>query len=243
VGHFDQLHAEVRDFRKKYERLKRESQVDFPWYPYDSFPNFDHLAPLITPELDALFSGGKRFADIGAADGALGFFLEHSNNEVDFYDYGPTNHNSLRGLRKLSELLSSKGTIYDVDLDAQFLIESTYDLGFFLGILYHVKNPFYIMENLSRKFKYIAVSTRIVRQFDKASPDMSGYAAAYLVGPSECNNDATNYWMFTDAGLKMLFDRTGWDIISYRSVGDLTASNPQDSEHDERAFAFLRSRR
>ena len=243
MGYFDQLRSGANGFIKRFEDLKSKSQVDFPWYPYDTFSNLDHLAPLITPQLDGLFSGGKRFADIGAADGALGYYLEHKNNQVDFYDYGPTNHNTLRGIRKLAELLNSKAGIYELDLDSQFQISNEYDFGFFLGILYHVKNPYYILEKLSQHFQYIAVSTRIVRHFGKASPDVSGYAAAYLVGPQECNNDPTNYWMFTEAGLKQLFARTGWDLVSYRSVGDTIASNPQDGAHDERAFAILKARR
>lgn len=243
MGYFDQLQHEAFQFRKTFDETKASSGVDFDWYPYDTIANLDHLAPLITPEIDGLFAGGHRFADIGAADGALGYFLERNNNHVDFYDYGPTNYNSLRGLRKLSEMLNSQGTIYELDLDSQFQIHSTYDFAMFLGILYHVKNPFYILEQLSQRFKYMAVSTRVVRHFNATSPEMSGYTASYLVGPQESNNDSTNYWMFTDAGLKQLVDRTGWDIVSYRTVGDTQTSNPQDSNRDERAFAILRSKR
>jgi hypothetical protein len=64
-----------------------------------------------------------------------------------------------------------------------------------------------------------------------------------LLGPDESNNDATNFWIFTAAGLRRVADRAGWDVVAMRTVGDVTHSNPQDADHDERAFALLRSRR
>jgi hypothetical protein len=63
--------------------------------------------------------------------------------------------------------------------------------------------------------------------------------AAYLVAADECNNDATNYWIFTPAGLLRLFHRTGWKVLATQHVGDLQASNPRDNSADERVFAVL----
>jgi hypothetical protein len=60
------------------------------------------------------------------------------------------NFNMLRGARLLKETLGSKVEIHEVDLDSQFrLPRSDYGLVFFLGILYHLKNPFYALESLS----------------------------------------------------------------------------------------------
>ncbi len=240
---FDRLSAGAGAFSARFEQLKADAAVPFPWYPYDTLSNVFHLAPLITPEVDAIFAGAKRFADIGAADGALAYYLESVGNQVDIYDFGPTNFNGMQASRKLKELFDSKVEINEVDLDAQFSLNGDYDFVFFLGILYHLKNPFYVLETLAKRVRYLAVSTRVVRHFVAGSTDVSSYAAAYLVGPAESNNDATNYWMFTNAGLKQIFDRAGWDVLSYHTVGDVTASNAQDPAHDERAFAILKSKR
>jgi hypothetical protein len=113
---------------------------------------------------------------------------------------------------------------------------------FLLGILYHLKNPFYVLERLSKATRYMVVSTRIARHFKTGGPDESEFAAAYLVGPKEINDDSTNYWIVTSAGLTRIFDRAGWDVLKWFTVGDLKASNTQDTDHDERVYCTLGSR-
>ena len=66
----------------------------------------------------------------------------------------------------------------------------------------------------------------------KFSPD----PIAYLLGPRECNDDYTNYWIYTDEGLKRLIDRTGWSLLSQLNIGDTKNSIPADLDRDERAF-------
>jgi tRNA (mo5U34)-methyltransferase len=105
-----------------------------------------------------------------------------------------------------------------------------------------LKNRFYALEFLAKSARYLVLSTRIARHFSTGGPDESSVSAAYLVDVAELNNDATNYWIFTAAGLKRIAKRAGWDIIRFTSVGDTTASNPQDADHDERVFCTMRSR-
>jgi tRNA (mo5U34)-methyltransferase len=238
---YNSLLEKIQDFSSKLDEIKSEN-LGFPWYPYGTLNNFYHLQPLITSEIDEMFSGGKRIADIGAADGDLAFFLESLGHQVDIYDHPPTNMNGLRGATRLKEVLKSAVNVYDVDLDSQMKLHKNYDLIVLLGILYHLKNPFYVLETLARSTKHLIVSTRIARRFHEQGPDMSSMPVAYLLSPTESNNDATNYWIFTDQGLKRIIDRAGWNVVAYRTVGDLLDSNPQQADHDERAFAILRSR-
>jgi hypothetical protein len=72
--------------------------------------------------------------------------------------------------------------------------------------------------------------------------DLQNVPAAYLVSPDETNNDPTNYWIFTNPGLRRILDRTGWDVLDYMTVGNTLNSNPATSEGDERAFCLVRSR-
>jgi len=240
---YDHVKNSASAFSEKLKNLKAKLHVDFPWYPYDTFGNFWIIEPIITEKTDFLFYPKKKYADIGAADGDLSFFLESLGNDCDIYDNAPTNMNGLHGANRLKEALNSSVNIIECDLDSQFDVEQKYDLIFFFGILYHLKNPFFVLEKLSSVSSYMFLSTRIARHFRADAKNVSHVPAAYLVAPYELNNDPSNFWIFSDAGLKRIIDRTGWDVIGYRTVGDTVDSNPYDDDRDERAFALLKSRR
>ena len=106
-----------------------------------------------------------KVADIGAADGDLAFFLERQGLSVDMIDNEYTNFNGLEGARILKETLNSAVAIQSVDLDSQFsLAGQKYDAVFFLGTLYHLKNPFFLLESLARLTRYCLVRTCIAKQ-------------------------------------------------------------------------------
>jgi len=230
-------------FDKKLALQKKEISDKFPWYPYGSLNNFIHLREILNKKpIEILIGENNKILDIGAADGDLSFFLESLGYKLDIIDNGPTNFNNLQGARLLKEKLNSSVGIHEIDLDSQFKTPGErYDLIFFLGILYHLKNPFYILESLSRISKYLILSTRIA-QFTPDGTSIKKSSLAYLLSPTESNNDSTNYWIFSDEGLRRLFDRTGWDVLEMMTVGDKKASNPRDQDRDERAFVLLRSK-
>jgi tRNA (mo5U34)-methyltransferase len=216
------------------------------WYPYPTIRNVTHVDELLTasgsnlPELCRGVHG--KIADIGTADGDLAFFLERNGFSVDAIDFEPTNFNRMQGVRILKEALNSSITIQSIDLDSQFsLLSEKYDMVFLLGILYHLKNPFFVLEKLARTARRCVLSTRVARK----TPDghsFANYPVAYLLGPNECNRDSTNFWIFSGEGLKRLIDRSGWNILAYRTVGDTVNSTPTDPTHDERAFCILESK-
>jgi len=242
-ANFDGVMQGIAEFEARLSAAKSGAPASFRWYPYNTIANFEHIDSLITAEHDFLFDPPKRYADFGCADGDLAYYLEARGHTLDLYDYGPTNMNHLDGARYLQRVLGSTARIVENDFDSQFKVSQQYDLIFFLGLLYHLKNPFYALEHLSHVSRYMLLSTRIARQFSRDGDDVSKVAAAYLLDPDEANNDTTNYWIFTEAGLKRLTRRTGWGIIAFRTVGDTIHSNPQDLDRDERAFALLKSRR
>lgn len=216
------------------------------WYAYDILSNLWHLENLYTQLPDdylRLFQS-TRAADIGAADGDLSYFLETLGMSVDLIDWPATNWNGLQGARALAKRLGSKSvSIHEVDLDSQFSLPSDrYDVVFFLGILYHLKNPFYILETLARSSRFCFLSTRIARTTADHRVDLEEAPLAYLLDPSECNNDATNYWIFSANGLLRLAERSGWNVRATYRVGDTVNSDPSSTEHDERMFLVLESR-
>jgi tRNA (mo5U34)-methyltransferase len=150
--------------------------------------------------------------------------------------------NGLRGARYLKGALGSTVRIFEIDLDSQFsLHERSYDLTFFLGLLYHLKNPFYVLERMAKHSRHMIISTRIARHFRAGTQDVSNISAAYLLAADESNNDSTNYWIFTQAGFERLIERTGWSLVASFSSG-IPNSNPQDNHRDERIFALLEAR-
>jgi tRNA (mo5U34)-methyltransferase len=215
------------------------------WYPYDTLRLVGVLETLLANaglDLMKLCRGpyGK-IADIGGGDGDLAFFLEKIGLSVDLIDNEPTNFNHLEGARILKKTLHSNVTIRTVDLDAQFTLHGEkYNAIFFLGVLYHLRNPFFVLEKLAALARYCFLSTRITRQTHNGR-QISQEPVAYLLGPQECNNDNTNFWIFSDEGLKRLINRTGWSVLSYLNVGATANSTPADPERDARAFCLLRS--
>jgi tRNA (mo5U34)-methyltransferase len=213
------------------------------WYPYRTLWNVELLERLSADAgLDLLqVCRGQygKVADIGAADGDLAFFLENQGLTVDVIDNEGTNFNRFLGVRILKDALNSSVTIRSVDLDSQFDLPSKkYDAIFFLGILYHLKNPFFVLEKLAQSTRYCFASTRIAKQTTDGHR-LSPYPLAYLLGPRECNNDDTNYWIFTDEGLKRLIERTGWTLLSQINIGDTRNSTPADPDKDERTLVLL----
>jgi tRNA (mo5U34)-methyltransferase len=215
------------------------------WYPYATLQNLPVLERLLARgglDLLELCRGEYgRIADIGTADGDLAFFLEELGFSVDIVDNEYTNFNKLEGARILKKALNSSVTICSIDLDSRSqLFTEKYDVVFLLGVLYHLKNPFSILERLSQVTRYCFLSTRIARQTTDGSP-LSKYPLAYLLGPEECNNDSTNFWIFSEEGLKRLIHRTGWNILAFATIGDTSNSTPSDPNHDERAVCVLKS--
>lgn len=216
------------------------------WYPYATLRNVPVLERLLAGMgvdlLDLCRGKYGRVADVGAADGDVAFFLEELGFSIDAIDYEQTNFNRLEGARILRKALNSSVTVRSVDLDAQDEpFADKYDAVFVLGVLYHLKNPFSILENLARITRYCFLSTRIAQQTVDGSP-LSKYPVAYLLGPEECNNDSTNFWIFSDTGLKRLIHRTGWNVLAYTTIGDTNNSTPADPNHDERVFCVLESK-
>lgn len=242
---------EIAEFRQKAIEFEPELWArklrlapDSAWYPYGTLNNFHTLEAMLTVNhrhLSEYLDLGP-IADIGAADGDLAFLLQSLGYEVDIIDNGPTNWNNLRGARLLAEDVGSGVTVHEVDLDSQFNLPRTYGVAFFLGILYHLQNPFYALRALSRSAQYAFLSTKIAQVTADNSVRLADAPVAYLLAPDECNNDATNYWVFSEPGLHRILDRTGWDILDYTVGGCTVDSDPSNMDRDERAFCFIKSR-
>ncbi|MEX2263079.1 MAG: class I SAM-dependent methyltransferase [Bryobacteraceae bacterium] len=240
-----ELVSKAKEFKLRLDSLKgRFKSAEFEWYPYNSLSTFDHLDRLLTGKNRLLLDliGDRPLIDLGCGDGDISFFLESLGCKVHAIDYSPPNHNSMRGVRTLRDALQSKVEIYDMNLDGVFSPPSaSYGVAFLLGALYHLRNPFHVLELLSRHVKYCVMSTRIAAVLPGSAVSIRREPIAYLVDEDELNSDNSNYWIFSDSGLRRLLKRTHWDILDYVTVGEAACSDPIRADRDERAFCLARS--
>jgi hypothetical protein len=151
----------------------------------------------------------------------------------------------MQGLRALRTALNSSVDIHTVDLDSQFMLpHDHYRLVFLLGVLYHLKNPLYILEMLARQCDYCVLSTRIANTIPGCGQNLNLRDApvAYLLDEDELNDDDTNYWIFSEAGLRRLLKRTRWEIRDWHVAGAAGESDPNSLDRDQRVWCLIRSR-
>jgi tRNA (mo5U34)-methyltransferase len=241
----DQLTADIGG---QVERLRdaRAAIGDYiAWYPYDILANLIHIETMLSGENRDLerLTQGLPVADIGAADGDLAFALEDMAGwQLDILDTPATNMNGLRGATALRDHLGSRVEIHDIDLDRQFsLPRDRYGLVFFLGILYHLQNPYYALRELASHASHCLLSTKVARFAGPERTPIGELPVAYLVGPYETNSDPTNYWILSPTGMERLAQRSGWTILDKLNVGDTGSSDPSTPERDERMFLLLQS--
>ncbi len=199
------------------EVRKRVKPEPFDWYSFDSFGNLTHLDALLPLGIDTVaeLAGGDPVADIGTGDGDVAFLLESLGCRVVAIDWPGTNANRMLGVRLMKRELGSAVQIREVELDERFRLDGErFGVVCALGLLYHLKNPFYFLERLARHSRYCLLSTAILSASRKRDP------VAYLAGDREFGGDATNYWIFSESGILRLLDRCGWDVSHRYVTGD-----------------------
>jgi tRNA (mo5U34)-methyltransferase len=238
-----ELAHRARQFKAKLEETKKQIP-GIVWYPYDTFASLGIADKFLTGRNRSLLdlAAGDPILDLGCADGALSFFFESLGSKVHAVDHLPTNYNAMRGITQLRAALHSSIEVHAIDLDSQFYLpEESFGLVLCLGILYHLKNPFYLLESLAIRARYCLLSTRIAEVTPNGTT-MKDQPLAYLLGPSEANNDPTNFWIFSEAGLRRICERTGWRIVDFTTIGCTRGSDPAHGDRDERAYCLLESR-
>ena len=239
------LAAAAVSFRDQLDELKNVSRAtEFNWYPYNTFGVFPILIQMLQEDRRDLLAlaGAGPLLDIGCGDGDLSFFFESLGCRVMAIDNPATNYNRTLGFSTLRAALGSSVELNVSDVDTGLDLRGrTFGLALCLGVLYHLKNPFGFLETLARHVRHCILSTRIA-QVTARGTAIDREPVAYLLNPSEANHDPTNYWIFSEAGLRRILDRTGWDLCDYATTGFERGSDPVHGDRDQRAFCMIRSK-
>jgi tRNA (mo5U34)-methyltransferase len=238
------LSSKLRAFQDTIATARiRIGRVPFEWYPYDTLANVSHLERLLSQDLESFLNSvcpNGRILDAGCGDGELAFFLESLGFNVVAIDHPMYNHSGMQGVRALRAQLGSSLEIHEVDLDRPLrLPHESYDAVLLLGVLYHLRNPFLLLEELAKRSSHCLLSTRVARRFPDGGRMPKDVALAYLLSRHELNQDKSNYFIFSEAGLRVLVERSYWNIRNVESIGDASRSDPL--RHDERIFCLLES--
>ena len=125
-------------------------------------------------------------------------------------DNPPTNYNRMAGVEALKIALDSSVRIESLDLDGPFQLPvRRCGLALCFGILYHLKNPYSVLETLAASANYCLLSTAITRFAPDQQTEVNHLPVAFLAGRDGLRGDETNYWIFTETGLRTLVDRSG----------------------------------
>ena len=221
------------------------NELPFSWYPFESLSALPLVAELLDPASAEVSQAiaSHPVADIGCADGDFSLLMARLGADVDAIDFAPNNYNRMQAVEWLSREMGLPVHIHSLDLDRNpTLPREHYGLTLFLGTLYHLKNPYLVLESLAYRTEWCLLSTRIAQVTANRNIRMEEEPLAYLVSGRELANDATNYWIFSACGLLRILQRTRWAIAGLRRVGCSQDSNPLAGDADERMFLLLKSR-
>jgi len=94
------------------------------------------------------------------------------------------------GVRALKSALGSSVGIHAMDLDADFVLPAEeYGLVLLLGVLYHLKNPFLVLEKLAKHTRYCLLSTALTSTVPAVEADVSNSPLGFLASDRELNGD------------------------------------------------------
>jgi tRNA (mo5U34)-methyltransferase len=218
---------------------------EFGWYPWDSFGTLVLLDKLLTGRNRFLrpLIGADPVLDLGCGDGDLAFLFESIGCRVCAVDHPEANYNRMQGVAAIKTALDSSVRIAALDLDRESRLPIRRSgLALCLGLLYHLKNPYGVLEMLAGSARYCLLSTAITRFAPDQQTDVNPLPAAFLAGRDGLRGDDTNYWIFTEGGLRTLLDRTEWEVCDWLLVR-ADDSVLWSTQRDERVLCLLRSRR
>lgn len=171
---------------------------------------------------DRLFEGrirGRSVLDVGAWDGFFSFEAEKQGAArvlaTDHYCWSGPGWGSKAGFDYVHAKTGSNVESLDIDvLDLSCHTVGTFDVVLFLGVLYHLKDPFGGLERVASICKETLMIETAGAMFDCPEPVMRFYLGA------ELNNDATNFWVPNPRCLENMLREVGFKEVEFLESPD-----------------------
>jgi tRNA (mo5U34)-methyltransferase len=158
---------------------------------------------------------GRSVLDIGAWDGFFSFEAEKrgasrvvASDHYAWHGQGWGTGEGKAGFLLARSALNSK--VEDVDVDVLELSPErvgSFDVVFFLGVLYHVPNPLLALERVASVTNGLLILETVVDMVGLARP-----AAAFYPG-RELNDDPTNWWGPNHAAVRGMLRSVGFTRV------------------------------
>jgi len=158
---------------------------------------------------------GKRVLDIGTTNGATAFEAERRGADrvvaVDVLDI------DWFGFRALTELFESKAEFVQCSLyELPEVLDETFDIVVFWGVLYHLRHPLLGLDNVRRLARDLVYLETAVSDFR----DEPSEVIARFHQLDELSNDFSNWWSPTTAALTAWCRSAGFDVLGTRPIPD-----------------------
>jgi len=187
------------------------------WFHSHAFPDGERTdgikpAPVLAQEADAIFGygvKGKSVLDIGAWDGYFSFEAEKRGAArvlaTDHFCWSGPGWGTKAGFDYAHKKFGSKVETLDIDVPAITpQTVGTFDVVLFLGVLYHVKDPFACLERVA------AVTNEMMVIETESAFDPFPWPLMRFYEGTSLNNDPTNFWAPNKACLEAMFREIGF---------------------------------
>lgn len=193
---------------------------------------------------------GVRLLDVGARDGYFSFAAEARGAEVLAIDSVAPEH--LSAFATARALLGSSvdyRTINVYNLDPNKV--GTFDAIFFLGVLYHLRDPMLALDRLwavARPGATIWVESHTIdhglvdpatgeySKLESAAPELVDVPIAQFYPKDVLAGNDTNWWGPNLAGLRAMVEAAGFEVTRSRLIGSRGLVVARKTEDDQTTF-------
>jgi tRNA (mo5U34)-methyltransferase len=176
---------------------------------------------------------GKRLLDVGARDGFFSFVAESRGADVLAIDSMAPEH--LKGFATAASLLGSSVELKTLNVyNVSPKTVGKFDMIFFLGVLYHLRDPMLALDKLWEVAKpgaQIWVESHTIDRglLDLASgeygrlasvaPELTDVPLAQFYPKDTLGGNFTNWWGPNLAGLRAMVESAGFETVRSRLIG------------------------
>ncbi|HWL30629.1 MAG TPA: DUF1698 domain-containing protein [Xanthobacteraceae bacterium] len=201
----------------------RRQVIDaLPWHHQIDFgdgllSNGNAKIEVLRAQAEIYFSGGiegKTVLDIGCWDGFNSFEAERRGASrvlaTDHFAWSDACWGDRRSFDFAKEALNSSVEVMDIDLaDLSVATVGQFDIVLFLGVFYHLRNPFADLERVAKLAKETLIVETHMDALDYPRPAMVFYPTNELAG------DHTNWWGPNQACVEGMLRDVGFQNITF----------------------------